>query len=130
MIGNYLPPEWRQIQTSHEPNLEPFRQELRRGCLALAVLAALRAEQYGYTLRQSLQRQGLSVEQGTLYPLLKRLETQGFLISEWRQEGRRQKRFYRLSAAGLQMLELLQREWREISRTIDAIVGERRSKAA
>jgi PadR family transcriptional regulator PadR len=131
MIGNYLPPEWRRSQTSfREPNVEPFRQELRRGCLALAVLAALRAEQYGYTLRQSLKRQGLNVEQGTLYPLLKRLETQGFLISEWRQEGRRQKRFYRLSAAGLRMLELLQREWHEIARTIDAIVGERRSRAA
>ena len=131
MIGNYLPPEWRQRQPSfREPNVEPFRQELRRGCLALAVLAALRAEQYGYTLRQSLLRQGLSVEQGTLYPLLKRLETQGFLISEWREEGRRQKRFYRLSAAGLQMLEMLQREWHEIARTIDGIVGEQRSKAA
>ena len=131
MIGNYLPPGWRPTPAAFPgPNVDPFRQELRRGCLALAVLAALRAEQYGYTLRQSLQRQGLSVEQGTLYPLLKRLETQGFLISEWRHEGRRQKRFYRLSATGLQMLELLQREWREIARTIDGIVGERRSKAA
>ena len=131
MIGNYLPPEWRHTQTAfREPNVEPFRQELRRGCLALAVLAALRAEQYGYTLRQSLKRQGLNVEQGTLYPLLKRLETQGFLISEWRQEGRRQKRFYRLSTAGLEMLGQLQREWQEIARTFDGIVGGQRSKAA
>src|SRR5262245_4719445 len=98
MIGNYLPPGWKPPHTSSrgDLNVDPFRQELRRGCLALAALAELRAEQYGYTLRQSLKRQGLSVEQGTLYPLLKRLETQGFLISEWRQEGPRQKRFYRL----------------------------------
>lgn len=131
MIGNYLPPEWRLTQTAfRERNVEPFRQELRRGCLALAVLAALRAEQYGYTLRQSLKRQGLNVEQGTLYPLLKRLETQGFLISEWRQEGRRQKRFYRLSAAGLEMLEQLQREWHQIARTVDGIVAGQRSIAA
>ena len=95
------------------------------------MLAELRAEQYGYTLRQSLKRQGLSVEQGTLYPLLKRLETQGFLDSEWRRDGRRQKRFYRLNDAGLRMLELLEREWQNIERTLDAIVnGPRRSKAA
>lgn len=133
MIGNYLPPSWKSSRAAleTEPNIEPFRQELRRGCLALAALAELRAEQYGYTLRQSLKRQGLVVEQGTLYPLLKRLETQGFLISEWRQEGRRQKRFYRLSPAGLRLVDLLQREWRDIERTISSIVdGPRRSKAA
>jgi PadR family transcriptional regulator PadR len=130
MIGNYLPPAWRQTQLRVEPNIEPFRQELRRGCLALAALASLRDEQYGYTLRQSLKRRGLNVEQGTLYPLLKRLETQGFLISQWRQEGGRQKRFYRLSAAGLRLLELLQREWREIGQTMNAIVDEPQSRAA
>jgi PadR family transcriptional regulator PadR len=132
MIGNYLPPGWRPSppSSSGHLDLEPFRQELRRGCLALAVLADLRAEQYGYTLRQSLKRQGLSVEQGTLYPLLKRLETRGFLVSEWRHEGRRQKRFYRLSASGLRMLELLEREWRQIEGTLDGILHERHSKAA
>jgi PadR family transcriptional regulator PadR len=131
MIGNYLPPEWRQSRARlhGEPNIEPFRQELRRGCLALAALAELQAEQYGYTLRQSLKRQGLNVEQGTLYPLLKRLETQGFLVSEWREEDRRQKRFYRLSPAGLRLLELLQREWHEIGATINGILDEQ-SKAA
>jgi PadR family transcriptional regulator PadR len=132
LIGNYIPPGWHRARLTArgDPNIEPFRQELRRGCLALAALSELRTEQYGYTLRQSLKRQGLSVEQGTLYPLLKRLETQGFLVSEWRKEGRRQKRFYRLSPAGLRLLELLQREWNEIGRTIDAIVDEHRSKAA
>ncbi|HEX5049293.1 MAG TPA: helix-turn-helix transcriptional regulator [Gammaproteobacteria bacterium] len=132
MIGNYLPPGWRQSRPRFhgELDIDPFRQELRRGCLALAALAALRDEQYGYTLRQSLKRRGLSVEQGTLYPLLKRLETQGFLVSEWRHEGGRQKRFYRLSAAGLRLLELLQREWREIGQTINAIVDEPQSRAA
>lgn len=131
MIGNFIPPAWRQGQAlrgAHE--IEPFRQEVRRGCLTLAALAALRAEQYGYTLRQSLTRKGLSVQQGTLYPLLQRLETQGLLVSEWRQEGRRQKRFYRLSPAGLQMLELMEREWRDIARTIDSILDEPHSLAA
>ncbi len=132
MIGNYLPPNWRppRMALRGDPDIEPFRQELRRGCLALAALADLRTEQCGYTLRRSLKRQGLSVEQGTLYPLLKRLETRGFLVSEWRQEGRRQKRFYRLSPAGLRLFELLQREWHEMGRTLSAIVDQQRSKAA
>jgi PadR family transcriptional regulator PadR len=132
MIGNYLPPEWRRPHGAADRavNVEPFRQELRRGCLALAVLAALRDEQYGYTLRQALKRRGLSVEQGTLYPLLKRLENQGLLTSDWRREGRRQKRFYRLSTEGLRMLEQLEREWRAMQQTIDGILAAPRSKAA
>lgn len=131
MIGNYIPPSWRPTASRRDPNIEPFRQELRRGCLALAALSELRTEQCGYTLRRSLKRQGLSVEQGTLYPLLKRLETQGFLVSEWRHEGRRQKRFYRLSTSGLRLFELLEREWHEMGRTLSAIVDQQqRSKAA
>ena len=129
MIGNFIPAAWRQ-PVLEELDIEPFRQEVRRGCLALAVMAALRTEQYGYTLRQSLKRQGLGVEQGTLYPLLQRLENQGLLLSEWRHEGRRQKRFYRLSPTGLRMLELMQREWREFASTIAAILKEPRARAA
>jgi PadR family transcriptional regulator PadR len=132
MIGDYRPPGWaqRQAATPGDRDIESFRQELRRGCLALAALAELRAEQYGYTLRQSLQRQGLSVEQGTLYPLLNRLESQGFLVSQWRQEGRRHRRFYRLSPAGFRMLEQLRAEWRDIEGTINGIVGATTSRAA
>ena len=77
-----------------------LRLELRRGCLIVAVLAALRTEQYGYTLRKLLAEHGLDVDEGTLYPLLRRLETQGLLVSEWREEAKRNKRFYRLSDDG------------------------------
>ena len=129
MIGNFIPPAWRR-PVPEELDIEPFRQEVRRGCLGLAVMAALRAEQYGYTLRQSLERQGLCVEQGTLYPLLQRLESHGFLVSEWRQEGRRQKRFYRLSPTGQRMLELMQREWRALASTMTSILKEPGAKAA
>src|ERR687898_453677 len=86
---------------------ENLRGELRRGCLIVAALAALRAEQYGYSLRKRLSEEGLEVDEGTLYPLLRRLETQGLLASEWREEAKRNKRFYRLSAAGRQVLERL-----------------------
>jgi Transcriptional regulator PadR-like family len=58
--------------------------ELRRGSLVLAVLAGLRKEQCGYTLRKTLEEQGMAIDEGTLYPLLRRLEAQGLLNSEWR----------------------------------------------
>ena len=79
---------------------DSLRLELRRGCLILAVLAQLRVEHYGYTLRKALADEGLAIEESTLYPLLRRLETQGLLTSEWREEEKRNKRFYRLSAEG------------------------------
>lgn len=101
-----------------------LKLELRRGCLTLAVLAALRAEQYGYTLRKLLAERGLEVDEGTLYPLLRRLETQGLLVSEWREEGKRNKRFYSLSPGGARMLDQLLAEWRRIDRSLNEIVTE------
>src|SRR6202034_827056 len=80
--------------------LENLRLELRRGSLVLAVLAALRTEQYGYTLRKILADHGMEIDEGTLYPLLRRLESQGLLTSQWREQDKRNKRFYRLSPAG------------------------------
>ena len=65
---------------------ENLRLELRRGCLTLAVLAQLRHEHYGYTLRKDLDERGLEIDESTLYPLLRRLESQGLLLSEWREE--------------------------------------------
>ena len=81
--------------------------ELRRGSLILAVLAELRSEQYGYTLRKALSGHGMAIDEGTLYPLLRRLETQGLLTSQWREEDKRKKRFYQLSADGTRILEQL-----------------------
>src|SRR5271165_3041772 len=94
--------------------LENLRLELRRGCLIVAVLAELRHEQYGYTLRKSLAEHGIAIDEGTLYPLLRRLETQGLLASEWREQDKRNKRFYRLSPDGEQMLVRLLAEWQTI----------------
>ena len=79
----------------------PLREpetELRRGSVIVAVLAQLRAEHYGYALRKALEDQGLPVDEDTLYPLLRRPESQGLLVSEWREEDRRRKRFYRIPA--------------------------------
>jgi PadR family transcriptional regulator PadR len=101
---------------------ENLRLELRRGCLIVAVLAQLRVEHYGYTLRKALADAGLAVDEGTLYPLLRRLETQGLLVSEWREENKRNKRFYRLSPDGDVILRQLLDEWQGINGSINKIV--------
>jgi PadR family transcriptional regulator PadR len=101
---------------------EQLRLELRRGCLTMAVLGQLRTEQYGYTLRQTLAALGLAIDDGTLYPLLRRLETQGLLVSEWREEDKRNKRFYRLSPDGKQILKQLLAEWASINKALNQIL--------
>jgi PadR family transcriptional regulator PadR len=104
--------------------LENLRLELRRGCLIVAVLAELRTEQYGYTLRKSLTEHGIAIDEGTLYPLLRRLETQGLLLSEWREEEKRNKRFYRLSPGGEVTLAQLMLEWEAMNSALDGILKE------
>ena len=106
-----------------DPELfESMRLELRRGSLVLAVLARLREERYGYTLRVELAEQGVEIDEGALYPMLRRLEAQGLLTSEWREEEKRKKRFYRLSPMGEAMLSALADEWRGISASLDKIL--------
>ena len=90
----------------------------------VAALTALRSEQYGYTLRRALAEHGMEIDEGTLYPLLRRLESQGLLDSEWREEGKRKKRFYRLSVMGEEVLERLLGEWRAIDASLRGILAE------
>ena len=116
------------MEHSPEPNVnfENLRLELRRGCLVLAVLSALRSEQYGYTLRKALADQGMEMDEGTLYPLLRRLESQGLLVSQWREEDKRNKRFYRLSPDGKAVFKQLLAEWDSIGSSLNGIVKETR----
>ena len=90
----------------------------------LAVLAELRNEQYGYTLRKSLAEQGVEIDEGTLYPLLRRLESQGLLVSEWREEDKHNKRFYRISREGKVILKQLLSEWQSIGRSLESVLKE------
>jgi len=88
--------------------------ELRRGVIVLAVLSQLNEEQYGYSLLKLLSEKGLEIDQGTLYPLLRRLETQGLLSSDWNTEGPRPRRYYVISPAGQELLPQLKEEWNKI----------------
>src|SRR6476620_9122481 len=101
---------------------ESLRQELRRGSLILAVLGQLKAEHYGYTLRKALADAGVDIEEGALYPMLRRLESQGLLASEWREEDRRNKRFYRLSDEGRAVLARLTTEWQALNSSVADIL--------
>jgi PadR family transcriptional regulator PadR len=108
---------------------ENLRLELRRGCLTVAVLTQLRQEHYGYALRKALADRGMAIDENTLYPLLRRLESQGLLVSQWREEDKRNKRFYRLSADGEQILGRLLAEWRDINDSLNRIADSRPSPA-
>lgn len=109
-----------------EDIIEALRLELRRGTLILAVLAALRVEKYGYTLRVDLAERGIDIDEGALYPMLRRLEAQGLLLSEWREEAKRRKRFYQLSVDGKAALALLGKEWRAMNQSLEGILKEAR----
>ena len=110
--------------TSQAEIFKNLKLELRRGCLTLAVLTQLRTERYGYTLRKALSDDGLEIDEGTLYPLLRRLESQGLLVSQWRVEDKRNKRFYRLSPQGEQILGQLMTEWQSINASLSKILQE------
>jgi DNA-binding PadR family transcriptional regulator len=98
--------------------------ELRRGVLVLAVLSQLRTAEYGYSLRQALAARDMPIEEGTLYPLLRRLEGQGLLASEWRIEDGPPRRYYRLSPAGEAAYDDLAGSWRGLVATMDKLLDE------
>lgn len=100
--------------------------ELRRGVLVLSVLSQLRSAQYGYSLRQALASAGMSIEEGTLYPLLRRLESQGLLASEWRIEEGPPRRYYKLSPAGLRHFEELGASWSELVKTVNRLISNKK----
>ena len=111
------------IENARSEQYLKLTQELRRGILVLAALSQLEEEKYGYALINSLAEKGLDIEQGTLYPLLRRLETQGLLQSEWNVEGSRPRRYYVISPEGLTTLQDLTGEWREITQVMEKLLA-------
>jgi PadR family transcriptional regulator PadR len=100
--------------------------ELRRGVLVLAVLSQLRTARYGYSLRQSLAEAGMPIEEGTLYPLLRRLESLGLLESEWRIEDGPPRRYYTLSPAGARHFQNLCASWSELVTTVSGLITKKK----
>lgn len=110
------------MQKVHSELAGKLEQELRRGAITLAVLSQLKAPQYGYSLRQSLDVQGMPVEEGTLYPLLRRLEEQGLLRSEWKIEDGPPRRYYARNAAGERVFKELAATWNALVGTLKALM--------
>ena len=96
--------------------------ELRRGALVLAVLTQLAQEEYGYSLKKLLADRGLDIEEGTLYPLLRRLEGQGLLESGWRLGDGRPRRYYRIARDGRRLRDELAAEWKQLARVMDGLL--------
>lgn len=104
--------------------INKLRLELRRGIVVLAVLSQLKTARYGYSLVQRLAELGLEIEEGTLYPLLRRLEKQGLLISEWDVGESRPRKYYRISELGSEVLTILSAEWFETVAVMHRMLGE------
>ena len=98
--------------------------ELRRGVVVLATLSQLRKPRYGYELRQALAERGMPIEEGTLYPLLRRLESQGLLNSEWKIEDGPPRRYYSLNADGKKLLKKLTDAWQGMNDAMDRVLKE------
>ncbi len=101
--------------------LETHLQELRRGTIVLACLQLLRRTGYGYGLLVELEQRRFSVDANTLYPLLRRLEKQGYLTSEWNTDEARPRKVYRTSTAGMQLATTLTEEWTALTTAIASL---------
>lgn len=107
---------------TNNPYVDNLVLEMRRGVIVLAVLSQLEEEQYGYSLMKALSEKGLDIDQGTLYPLLRRLEGQGLLASNWRLEDARPRRYYVTSPAGKEILPRLEQEWTGIVQMMETML--------
>ena len=105
-----------------------LQQELRRGAIVLCVLSQLKEPRYGYALVERLEQSGISVDPGTLYPLLRRLEKQGLLMSEWETTGPKPRKYYVLSENGQQIYAVLCGDWAEMQNTINNMIQEDESR--
>ena len=104
--------------------LVSLQQELRRGAIVLCVLSLLSKPRYGYALVEHLEKSGMPVEPGTLYPLLRRLEKQGLLVSEWETAGPKPRKYYAMSRDGRRVFDLLLKDWADMQTTINAMIQE------
>lgn len=103
--------------------IQNTHQEMKRGTLVLAVLTQMDQPQYGYSLIQALNEQGMTVDQNTLYPLMRRIEKQGLLESIWQVEGNRPRRYYKISDFGKKVRAELINDWKTLEKTMADLIG-------
>jgi DNA-binding PadR family transcriptional regulator len=99
--------------------------ELRRGTLILSVLSQLKQAQYGYSLIVLLQEKGIDIDAGTLYPLLRRLEKQELLESNWDVESAKPRKYYKRSDYGNEIYDKLCQHWTDMVGKIGLLLNER-----
>ncbi len=104
--------------------LNSLTQELRRGTIVLSVLSQLNTPEYGYTLVKNLEDKGVKVDTNTLYPLLRRLEKQEILISEWETEGNKPRKYYKRTKFGDEVYRKLLEQWQEMNQSMKKLLNE------
>ena len=103
--------------------LDSLLLEMRRGTIVLSVMSQLNEPQYGYSLVVLLEEKGIAVDAGTLYPLLRRLESQGVLKSSWDTESTKPRKYYKLSKYGASVYEKLREHWSEMVGTVNKMIN-------
>ncbi len=103
--------------------LDPYIQELRRGLIVMAVLSRLEEPQYGYSLIKQLVDRDFDIDQGTLYPLLRRLEERGLLESNWVVDDTRPRKYYQINATGKSVLADLKVEWKALVQVLEGVLS-------
>ena len=111
----------------HEDFAAGLILELRRGTIVLSVLSQLNTPKYGYSLVHSLEERGIQVEAGTLYPLLRRLEKQGLLRSEWETTGAKPRKYYLMTDQGRAVYRTLRGHWKNITQSMESLLCEEES---
>ena len=109
---------------TNDSNSLKLELELRRGAVVLATLSQLCKPRYGYDLRQALAEKGMPIEEGTLYPLLRRLESQGVLDSEWRIEDGPPRRYYVMNTQGQRLFKRLAESWNNMNKSMQLLLNQ------
>lgn len=104
--------------------LASLTQELRRGTIVLSVLSQLGVPRYGYTLVKSLEERGVQVDTNTLYPLLRRLEKQEILVSEWETDGGKPRKYYKRTDFGNKVYDKMKKQWMEMAESMKRLLGQ------
>lgn len=102
--------------------VQSLTQELRRGTIVISVLSQLEGQQYGYTLVKNMEDKGVKVDTNTLYPLLRRLEKQNILVSEWETDGNKPRKYYKRTAFGDEVYNKLIQQWQEMTECMQKLL--------